>query len=120
MKGKKLEDGKTLDGKGILLAKAIDKMQTQFGNTIRANNHNLVKMRENVWAVGFYKAFTDDEPMHHFCTPKRWHKKAEAEEKLQAYKHKSTLPAVVIKAIKPVSKDLSKTELLRKCLEVHT
>ena len=48
MKGKKREEGKTLDGKGRLPDKAIDKMQTQFGNAIRANNYSLIKMRENV------------------------------------------------------------------------
>ena len=39
---------------------------------------------------------------------------------MQAYKHKSNLPAAVMKAIKPAFKDLTKTELLRKRLEGYT
>ena len=120
MKGKKLADGKTLEGKGRLSDKAIDKMQTQYGSAIRANKNNLVKMRENVWGVWFHKASTDEKPLHHFCTPKCPYKKAEAEGRLQDYKHKTNLPAAVMDTIKPVFKDLAKTELLRKCVEGYT
>ena len=51
MKGKKLEDVKTLDGKGRLTDKATDKMQTQFGNETRANN--LIKWQNKLGQFGF-------------------------------------------------------------------
>ena len=36
------------------------------------------------------------------------------------YKHKGNLPEAVMEAIKPIYKDLAKTELLTKCLEGYT
>ena len=77
-------------------------------------------MRENVWAVYFYHLSTDDNPLHKFCTAKCPYKKAEARDELHTFKHKNSLTSAVMEAIKPIFKDLSQTELLKKCLEGYT
>ena len=120
MKGQRLADGKTLFGKGRLTDSQIDKIQRQYGIAIRANKKNLVKMRENVWAVYFHKLSTDDNPLHNFCTANCPYKKAEAQNQQHLYKHKNSLPSAVMEAIKPVFKDLAKTDLLKKCLEGYS
>ena len=106
-KGTKLPDGKTLEGRGRLTDKVIDKLQTQYGTAIRANKNNLTKMRENVWAVYFYHLSTDDNPLHKFCTAKCPYKKAEARDELHTFKHKNSLTSAVMEAIKPIFKVLS-------------
>jgi hypothetical protein len=53
MRGKKLEDGKTLCGKGRLTDKIIDEFSVYYGNAIRGNKDSLMGMRKAVWAIFF-------------------------------------------------------------------
>lgn len=119
MKGRKLEDGKTLGGKGRLTDEEIGKIQQYYGNAIRENKGDLVKMREAVWAVYFHKRSSDKNPMHHFCRDWCPFLQAEKANKLHEYHHKG-LPECVMDAVKPIFKDLSNTELLRRCLDGYT
>ena len=120
MKGEKLSDGKTLFEKGRLTETQIEKIQKQYGIAIRANRHNLVKMQENVWAVYFHKLSTDDSLFHNMCTANCPYQIAKAKGQHHQFKHKNSLSETVMYAVKPVFKDLAKTELPRKCLEGYT
>ena len=88
-----------------------------YGVAIQANKHNLAKMKENVWAIYFHKLSTHQNPLHNMCTVNCPYQKAKEEGKLHTFKHKNSLPAAVMEAIKPVFKDLAHPDLLRKCLK---
>ena len=107
---------KSLEGRGRLTDKQIDKIQNQYGNVIRRNKNNIVKIREQVWAVYFHKLSCDAKPLHHLCSPNCPYGKAQAENKQHLYKHRGNLPAAVVDLIKRVFQDLCKPELLNKCL----
>ena len=67
MKGKELADVKTLDGKGRLtkqLIKCKHSLERKLGQT---QPH---QMTEQVRAVWFHRASTEDDLMHHCCTPR--------------------------------------------------
>ncbi|GFW54456.1 hypothetical protein TNCV_1608201 [Trichonephila clavipes] len=49
-----------LVGKGRLTDAIISKLTTFYGNTIRANSHNVNEMRQAVWAVWAHTSSTDD------------------------------------------------------------
>lgn len=91
-----------------------------YGVAIRANKHNLAKMKENVWAIYFHKLSTDQNPLHNTCTVNCPYQKAKEEGKLHTFKHNNSLPAAVMEAIKPVFKDLAHPDLLRTSLEGYT
>jgi hypothetical protein len=65
--GKKLEDGKSLAGRGRLTDKEIDNLQNYYGMAIRRNTDSEEKMKQNVWAIYFHKISTDSEPHHGLC-----------------------------------------------------
>lgn len=116
-----LSDGKGLGGKGRLTEAAIDKLQCYYGNAIREHKHDIVKMREAVWAVYFHKGSSDEKPVHNFCDVS-WCPFLKAKRNGKPYTHKTNnyLPSAVMNFIKPVWKDLAKTELLTKCLGGYT
>ena len=115
---KKLEDGKGLGGRNKMTKEKIDVIQRHYGNAIRGNRNNLVEMREAVCAVHFHYNATDEEPTHNFCKVD-WcpYKQAVAKGIVNDYKHTSCPPKAVMNAIKPVFKDLARTQLPEKCLE---
>ena len=51
VKGKKLDDGKGIDGTGRLRKKKVATLQNYFGFSIRQNPNNLERMRADVMAV---------------------------------------------------------------------
>ncbi|GFV76593.1 uncharacterized protein TNCV_4728131 [Trichonephila clavipes] len=65
---------------------------------------------------------TDEYPQHGFCPigEDSWcgFKKAEASGK--SYKHKNSLPVAVVEAMRPIFRDLSHPDLLKKCLHGKT
>ena len=120
-KGRVLADGKTIGGKGRLTDVEINKIQAYYGNAIRGNTNNLVKMRNAVWAIFFHKLSHDAHPVHNFCLVE-WcpYKQAQAQGTLQTFKHKNNLPEAVMEELRPIFRDLAKTELLRKCVRGYT
>ncbi|GFW08866.1 uncharacterized protein TNCV_993831 [Trichonephila clavipes] len=79
-------------------------------------------MRQGIWAIFLHKISTDENPQHGFCPsgPDTWcrYKKAQLENKVYHHKHK--LPVAVVEAIRPIFRDLSDPELLKKCLHGNT
>ncbi|GFS53178.1 uncharacterized protein TNCV_4069041 [Trichonephila clavipes] len=122
MRGQKLSDGKALCGKNRLTEASIDQLQTYYGLAIRRNLSSVKDMRQGIWAIFLHKISTDENPQHGFCPsgPDKWcrYKKAQLENKVYHHKHK--LPVAVVEAIRPIFRDLSDPELLKKCLHGNT
>lgn len=122
MKGEKLCDNKVLGGRGRLTDSQIDKLQTYYGLAIRRNTGNLEDMRQAVWAVFLHKYSTDDKPQHGFCPPgaESWCRYQKSLVSGASYQHKDSLPEAVMELIRPIFRDLSHPDLLRKCLHGKT
>lgn len=121
-KGKKMSDGKLSSGQGRLPDHEIDPLQNYFGQAIRNNSETLAQMKTAIWATFFHKASTDEKPQHGLC-PKgatSWCRFNRSEALGQKYLHKHSLPLAVIECIKPVYQDLTKDDLLKKCLHGKT
>ncbi|GFU90646.1 uncharacterized protein TNCV_2092431 [Trichonephila clavipes] len=69
LKGKKLEDKKSLGGRNRLTDAEIDKLQRYYGLAIRNNSGNLSAMKQAIWAIFFHKISTDLNPQHMVYAP---------------------------------------------------
>ncbi|GFU63451.1 uncharacterized protein TNCV_44971 [Trichonephila clavipes] len=100
--------------------KAFD--ASYYGSAIRRNHSSVQNMRQAIWAIFLHKLSTDEYPQHGFCPigEDSWcgFKKAEASGK--SYKHKNSLPVAVVEAMRPIFRDLSHPDLLKKCLHGKT
>ena len=114
LSGVTLADGKGISGRGRLTQDQTDSIQSHYANAIRGNKSDLVKIREGVWGIFFQKQLTDSSPRHNFCREKCPYKNAEAEARLDTYKHSNNIPTAIMDVIKPVFKDLANTQLLTK------
>ncbi|GFW93624.1 uncharacterized protein TNCV_48271 [Trichonephila clavipes] len=93
-------------------------LRLYYGSAIRRNHSSVQNMRQAIWAIFLHKLSTDEYPQHGFCPigEDSWcgFKKAEASSK--SYKHKTSLPVAVVEAMRPIFRDLSHPDLLKKCL----
>ncbi|XP_044592130.1 uncharacterized protein LOC123270228 [Cotesia glomerata] len=117
----KTRQSKLLGGKGKLTGKVIDNLSRYYGAAIRHNCDSLEGMKNAVWAMFYHQQSTDDYPQHHKCMSgeNSWcsYQKALATTGVENFNHDYTpLPQDVIEAIKPIYEDLSKDELLERCL----
>lgn len=118
--GKKIQK-KTLSGKGKLTSKLIDKLTVYYGLAIRRNCESVEKMKDAIWATFYHYSSTDKKPQHENCPkgPDSWcaWQRASATNTLSSFKHDYTpLPEDVLTAMKPTYEDLSKDELLERCV----
>lgn len=112
---------KSLSGKGKLTAKTIDKLTVYYGLAIRRNCESVIKMNDAIWATFLHYKSTNEDPQHDKCPAgaDSWceYQKALATTGVQDFEHKyEPFPNEVIKAIEPIYQDLSKDELLQRCL----
>ncbi|XP_012235069.2 uncharacterized protein [Linepithema humile] len=114
------KNSKGLGGKGKLTGKLIDELTIYYGLAIRRNVDSVEKMKKEIWATLYHKISTDEKPQHDFCSAgeNSWcsYQKAKATNKLSEYKHKTPMKYVVFDAVKPIYEELSKDELLLRCL----
>ena len=117
-----LSDGKKLGGVARLTEKWINKLQNYYGLVIRQNTDNLLNMRKAVVAVLYHSSeASTTEARHQFCDKNSdWCKMRMAEKSGEIYVEKPGLPAAVRDKIMPIFRDLSKSELLEKCLHGKT
>ncbi|XP_046589419.1 uncharacterized protein LOC124293252 [Neodiprion lecontei] len=107
-------------GRGKLTGKLIDELSTYYGLAIRRNSDDVEKMRKDIWATIKHKISTDSKPQHDDC-PKgaeswcSW-QRAVASGNISEYRHKPPLPKEVLEAITPVYENLSRDDLLQRCL----
>lgn len=122
LRGSKLSDDKPISGRGRLTDSLIDNIQTYYGKAIRDNLEDVDKMRTAVWATYFHLLSTDNIPRHELC-PKgelSWCKYQRSLISGEKYTHKHSVPEPVMCEIKPIFRDLSNIDLLRKCLHGRT
>lgn len=81
-------------------------------------------MRTAVWAIWYHKSSRDENPEHGLCPipPDTWcpFRRAETDGSGTSYHHTNIIPLPVMEAIKPVFKDMSHNNLLKKCLHWKT
>ena len=118
-----LKDGKPIGGTNRLTDKMMNKMQCYFGQTIRANTDSVYLMKKGIWAILWHCSEDDkDTPgtRHQFCPrgDDTWcsYWKASNSGSLETYKEKVGLPDAIKKILKPIFVDLTKDELLLKCV----
>lgn len=109
-----------LGGKGKLTGKLIDELTIYYGLAIRRNSSSVAAMKQEIWATLFHKVSTDKEPQHEKCPVGEdswcsW-QKAKAAGSLQEYQHKPAMKQEIFDALRPVYEDLSRDELLERCL----
>lgn len=111
---------KSLGGKGKLIAKLIKELIIYYDLAIHRHYDSLEHMRKAIWATFLHKCSTDEKPQHENCPTGEdswcsW-QKASTTGTLNNYKHKPALSADVAEAIKPIYEDLSRNNLLERCL----
>lgn len=115
---------KGLSGKGKLTGKLIDELTIYYGLAIRKNSASTADMKREVMATLHHKMSTDEEPQHDGCPEgadswSTW-QKAKFNDELNNYKHKPAMKKEIYTAILPVYQDLSRDELLERCLGGYT
>ena len=114
---------KKLGGKGKLTEALVKKLSTYYGLTIRRNVNIVEDMKKAIMATYYHMISTDDEPKHENCPAGedswcKW-KKAEA----LVTEPEAHLPSShpdVQKEILPIYEDLSRVDLLERCLGGQT
>ena len=118
---KKNEKG--LGGKGKLTHAIIDRLQNYYGIAVRQNTNNLEGMRKSIHATLFHVASSKENTWHDHCPTGKssWCRyNSDKENGIETYKPGPGLPLTVVAKLKPVYNDLSKTDLLEKCLHGKT
>ena len=122
-KGRKLSDSKFLTGTGRLTDVAINSLQNYFGMAIRQNSGQLYAMEKAIGAVLFHCSDLDESDRHKFCpqTMNSWCKwQNDKINNSKSYKAKINLPQAIKILIESIFRELSKDELLKKCLHGRT
>ena len=118
MKGKKLQDGKTVGGKARLTDKVIDKMQNFFGQVIRNNSGAKENMKSDILAI--LKHMVKDDRIHldqqHQNCPKDSTSWCKYWSNRESYNDDKRLPSAFFDELKPIFSRLSADELLNRCL----
>ncbi|XP_066599941.1 uncharacterized protein [Prorops nasuta] len=122
---KKFNKGIGGKGTGKLTDKIINDMTKYYGLTIRRHSNCVEEMQKAVWATFYHKCSSDQNPQHQNC-PKgngSWckYRQAEAKGELSQFRHnKPPLAPQVQAVVKPVYEDLSRTDLLTRCVGAET
>ncbi|XP_071652157.1 uncharacterized protein [Temnothorax longispinosus] len=117
---------KGLGGKGKLTGK-IDKLTVYYGLAIRRNYDSTENMKTAIWATYAHYSSTNENPKHDLCPAGaelwcEWQRayaelQSNQKRKIKSFIHTyDALPTNVLMAIKPIYKDLSKQELLDRCV----
>lgn len=122
MKGNKMNDNKTVGGKGRLTKLKIDQIQRYYGQAIRKHVGNLEEMQKAIWAIFFHTVTSPGtvsmKIQHQYC-PKgneSWCKfNNNLETGKKTYDESGRLPPAFYEPLKPIFKRLSTKELLQKC-----
>lgn len=114
------KEAKNLGGRGKLTGKLIDEMSIYYGLAIRRNTDSIDNMRKEIYATLYHKMSTDENPQHDRCPEGEdswcsW-QRAKASHTLELYTHKPAMPMQVFDAVQPIYKDLTREDLLSRCL----
>ncbi|XP_043257881.1 uncharacterized protein LOC122400460 [Colletes gigas] len=114
-----------LGGKGKLTDTLIKKLTTYYGLAIRRNSHNVADMKREVMATFYHLCSTNEKPQHEHCPPGedswcKWQKGITTGVNMKLFEHPPPLDKEVAKFVLPIYEDLSKEDLLSRCLDGHT
>ncbi|XP_071577515.1 uncharacterized protein [Temnothorax nylanderi] len=107
-----------LGGRGKLTDALIKKLTKYYGLAIRRNAHSKENMKKEIMATYYHLSSTDKQPQHHFCPTgaDSWCAYNAAKAKNVAYQHPEPLHKDVQKHILPIYEDLSRDDLLERCV----
>ena len=114
---------KKLSGKGKLTEALVKKLSTYYGLAIRINVNSVENMKTAIMATYYHMISTDKNPKHDYCPagPDSWCKWKKAEALgTTPEAHPTPLHPDVQNHILPIFKDLSRDDLLERCLGGHT
>ena len=115
---------KGLGGLNRLTEGIIDKFQLYYGIAIRQSAGKGVEgMKKAIWGGFFHVASSKDQHWHDHCEPgpDSWCKyQVDIAKGTKTYTPGRGIPLDVIKHVKPILQDLTKDELLMKCLHGKT
>uniref|UniRef100_A0A6P7GQQ4 Uncharacterized protein LOC114345625 n=1 Tax=Diabrotica virgifera virgifera TaxID=50390 RepID=A0A6P7GQQ4_DIAVI len=122
---KKANKGIGGKGEGKLTDKLIGELTKFCGLAIRRHPNSINDMKKEIWATFYHKISTDDEPQHQNCPAgeSSWCKWRRAEflgVSAQFVHDKYPLSEKVQEVIKPIYEDLSRDDLLIRCLGAET
>lgn len=111
-------------GKSKLTDVLIKKLTKYYGLAIRRNPNSKDDMKKAIMATYYHLISTNKKPQHQFCPPgtDSWctYRVTEATNTLKSYNHPEPLHPSVQKAILPIYEDLSRDDLLERCLGGNT
>jgi len=109
-----------LGGKGKLTEKLIKQLTSYYGLAMRRNVNSIENMKKAIMATYYHMCSTNENPKHEDCPLGvdswcKWQKSQAIDENF----HPASLPPDVQKHILPIYEDLSKDDLLQRCLGDH-
>lgn len=125
---RKVKKDQKLGGHGKLTDNLIKELTLYYGLAIRRNKDSTADMKNEILATYYHKISTDEEPRHEFCSIK-WcwwlareqaRKDADDPEFEAELEHDPPLHPDVAAAILPIYQDLSRDDLLDRCLGGYT
>jgi len=107
-----------LGGKGKLTDALIKKLTTYYGLAIRRNTQSKDNMKKEIMTTYYHLISTDEKPQHQFCPTgvDSWCAYNVAQSKNVPYEHPAPLHPDVQKSILPIYEDLSRDDLLERCV----
>lgn len=104
-----------------LTIKLMKELSTNYGLAIQRHPDSVEEMRREIWAGYYHKISTDKKPQHSYCS-ESWckYKKAVRDKTVKSFKHPPALAEDVQEILKPIYEDLTKQELLERCLGGNT
>jgi len=114
---------KGLGGKGKLTDKMVDKFQNYYGIALRSNLESVEAMKKAIYAAYLHVASSATNSWHDHCPDgaSSWCQfKKDKAMGTKLYKPGKGLPTSITCKIKPIFDDLTKNELLEKCLHGRT
>ena len=104
-----------------LTIKLMKELSTNYGLAIQRHPDSVEEMRREIWAGYYHKISTDEKPQHSYCSDS-WckYKKAVRDKTVKSFKHPPALAQDVQEILKPIYEDLTKQELLERCLGGNT
>lgn len=111
-----------LGGKGKLTDGLIKKLSNYYGLAIKRHTNTVDDMKKAIMATFLHMCSTDENPQHHYCPTgiTSWCKWQSSQATGQNYVHPPPLHADVQKHLLPIYEDLSRDDLLTRCLGGYT
>lgn len=125
MRSKKKKN-KGIGGKnpGKLTDKVINDLQSYYRLAITRHVDSVDDMRKAIWSTYYHKCSIDEKPQHTYCPTGEeswcaWHR-TEAAGTVKDFIHEIHRSAKLFRKIRPIYEDLSKDDLLERCLGGNT